>query len=160
MDTDAARLLARIVLTQRVAALGTIHDDEPYVSMVPYALLPSGDAFIVHVSTLAAHTRDMLEHPAVSLLVMAPLENGTSAQALPRITVQATAHACDDTDPGYADARAAYLGRFPESADMFRFADFSLFAIVPRRARFVGGFAQARSLTGATLSAILRGAAS
>ena len=49
---------------QDVAALGTLRRDEPFVSMVPYALLADG-ALVVHVSRLATHTRDMEEHPGV-----------------------------------------------------------------------------------------------
>ena len=54
-------------------------------------------------------------------------------------------------------AKAAYLARFPESVELFGFADFSLFVIGPTSARFVGGFAQATSLSPETLRGILSG---
>jgi hypothetical protein len=57
----------------------------------------------------------------------------------------------------HAEAKAAYLARFPESVEMFNFADFSLFVIQPASARFVGGFAQAASISPGTLARILCG---
>lgn len=145
MDANQAQALRQLLVTQEVAALGTLHNGEPFVSMVPYALLPGG-AFVVHVSRLATHTRDMELHAAVSLLVLGERAEGTSAQALPRASVQGEARRCGADEAAHAAARAAYLARFPESEPMFGFADFSLFVITPRSVRFVGGFAQAGSM--------------
>jgi len=146
VDTDLANTLRTLLEAQCIASLGTLHKGEPYVSMVPFALLPAG-VFIIHVSALAAHTKDMLESPRVSLLVIAPLEADASPQALARVTIQAGAERLDDAMPEHAEARAAYLERFPQSAQTFELSDFSLFAIRPRSLRLVGGFAQAKTLT-------------
>lgn len=146
MDTGLANTLRTLLQRQPIASLGTLHKGEPYVSMVPFALLPGGD-FILHVSALAAHTKDMLENPRVSLLVIAPLEADASPQALARVTVQADAEPLGESTPEHAEARAAYLARFPQSAQTFELSDFALFAIRPRSLRLVGGFAQAKTLT-------------
>jgi putative heme iron utilization protein len=156
MDAGLAQRLRTLLGTQRIASLGTLHEGEPYVSMVPFALLPGG-VFVVHVSALAAHTKDMLASPRVSLLVIAPLEADTSPQALARVTIQADAEPLDESMPEHAEARAAYLARFPQSAQTFELSDFSLFAIRPRSLRFVGGFAQARTITPAGLARVLAG---
>jgi putative heme iron utilization protein len=156
MDAGLAQRLRSLLGTQRIASLGTLHEGEPYVSMVPFALLPGG-VFVVHVSALAAHTKDMLASPRVSLLVIAPLEADTSPQALARVTIQADAEPLDESMPEHAEARAAYLARFPQSAQTFELSDFSLFAIRPRSLRFVGGFAQARTITPAGLARVLAG---
>jgi hypothetical protein len=155
MEPDHARTLRDLLFTQQVAALGTLHEGEPYVSMVPFALLPGGTSFIIHVSQLAAHTRDMLAHPQVSLLVVAPPTPDVTAQELARITILGEAVQVAAGTPEHAAARAAYLARFPQSAQMFGFADFSLFAIEPRSIRFVGGFAQATTLSPETLAGVL-----
>jgi len=159
MDPDQAAALRTLLATQEVAALGTLHGAEPFVSMVPYALLPSGRGLVVHVSRLAQHTKDMLASAAVSLLVVAPPSPEVAAQALARVTIQAYARPCAVGDPDHAEAQRVYLARFPQSEQMFGFADFSLFVIVPRTARFIGGFAQARSLSAETLAEILGGPA-
>lgn len=59
--------------------------------MVPFAMLPGGAGFVIHVSQLATHTRDMLLSPHVSLLVVAPLTPDVPVRALARITAQGRA---------------------------------------------------------------------
>ena len=157
MNASESEALARLLQRQEIAALGTLHDGEPFVSMVPFVLLP-GAGFVIHVSRLAAHTKDMLLSPAVSLLIIAPAETDVPAQARARVTIQGTAKQCTDSDSRYAEAKSAYLSRFPQSAETFAFADFSLFVIEPRSARFIGGFAQATSIGAETLLRILSSA--
>lgn len=155
MNAEQAQTLRRILATQPVAALATLHNAAPSVSMAPFAVLPGTATFLIHVSTLAAHTKDMLANPAVSLMVMAPQTPDVLPQALPRVSVQGLAERMLPDADGYAAARAAYLARFPDSAPMFGFSDFSLFRITPKSARFVGGFAQAASVTAERLVEIL-----
>lgn len=155
MISAHAQILCDLLRTQEVAALGTLHQGRPYVSMVPFAMLPDGTDFIIHVSQLAAHTKDMLTSPPVSLLVIAPPVPGVMAQEQARITVQGEAVQRVAGTSGHAAAKAAYLARFPQSEPMFGFSDFSLFVIVPDTIRFVGGFAQATTISRATLAEVL-----
>lgn len=145
-DPDLIRKLRELIEAQAVASLGTLHDGAPYVSMVPFALLAGGPAFVIHVSGLAAHTRDMLANPQVSLMVMAVPSPEVPPQALARVTLQGEAARIPDDAPIHRAAKQAYLSRFPSSAQTFELGDFALFAIRPTSARFVGGFAQAKTL--------------
>ncbi len=158
MDATRSQALKHLLQTQQIAALGTLHNGEPYVSMVPYALLAGGRGFVIHVSRLATHTKDMLRHPTVSLLVIAPQGPDVPAQAVARATVQGEATQCVENDAEYAEAKRVYLERFPQSTDMFGFSDFSLFVVAPRTVRFVGGFAQAASVNADTFAGIMSGA--
>ena len=155
MTPEHAALLAALVHGRRAAALGTLHAGAPFVSMVPYAVLADGSAFVVHVSRLAGHTRDMLAAPRVSLLVMQAEGGSVDAQALARVTVQGEASEMQKGSEGERDCREAFLARFPEAEPLTGFADFSFFAIRPSQARFVAGFAQAMSVTGETLSRLV-----
>ena len=155
MDAELTQALRALLQAQRIAALGTLHDGAPYVSMVPFALLPKGPDFVIHVSALAAHTKDMLANPAVSLLVIAPERADVSPQATARLTIQGDAVERGASHPSHAEAKSAYLSLFPTSAPTFELSDFSLFTIRPRTLRFVAGFAQARSLTPETLAGVL-----
>ncbi len=58
MSDDAVRTAERVLRSQTIASLGTLHAGEPAVSMVPFAT--TGGALVIHVSRLAAHTADML----------------------------------------------------------------------------------------------------
>jgi putative heme iron utilization protein len=155
MSPEHAALLAGLVHRRSAAALGTLHAGAPFVSMVPYALLPEGDTFVVHVSRLAGHTKDMLADPRVSLLVMQPEGDGVDALALARVSVQGEARELAKGSQEERACREAYLARFPEAAPLTEFGDFSFFAIRPSQARFVAGFAQAMSVTGETLARVL-----
>jgi putative heme iron utilization protein len=157
MNPEQTQLLRRLLESQRIASLGTLHAGEPYVSMVPFALLPEGSGVVIHVSQLASHTRDMSESPRVSLLVVAPEIPGTPPQATARVTIQGRAERYEDSAPGYAEAREAYLSRFPQAVDIFELSDFSLFAIRPLSIRFIGGFAQAVTLTPGAFATALKG---
>jgi putative heme iron utilization protein len=155
MNPAYAQTLRELLRTQQVAALGTLHKGQPYVSMVPFAMLPDGSGFVIHVSQLATHTRDMLLNQQVSLLVVAPPTPEVPAQALARATIQGRAAQYANATDGHAEAKAAYLSRFPQSAELFTFSDFSLFAILPDSIRFVGGFAQATTISPETLAEVL-----
>ena len=157
MDSNQTKALRDLLQTQQIAALGTLHEGHPFVSMVPFAALRDGTGFVIHVSRLATHTNDMTSDPNVSLLVMASPTPHVPPQAVPRVTIQGQATQCAEPSQVHAEASAAYLARFPQSEEMFGFADFSLFVIQPTSVRFVGGFAQAASLSPALLASILCG---
>jgi heme iron utilization protein len=155
MEPAQALALRSLLESQQVASLATLHNGEPAVSMVAYALLPRGQGFVIHVSRLATHTADMLSNPAVGLLVIAPLTASPSALSLPRASITGRTQQWTSDSPGYSPARALYLSRFPESDELFSFSDFSLFVVEVRSVRFVGGFAQARSVTAEQFASIM-----
>ncbi len=147
--------LTTLLAQQPVASLGTIHGDEPFVSMVPVVLLRQPMGFVVHVSRLATHTKDMLERPAVSLMLTAVQPPDGMVQALARATFQCRAEPVLPESLHGEAARNAYLRRFPQSEPMFGFADFSLFLLRPRVLRWVGGFGQATSVMADELARVL-----
>lgn len=156
MDIDTAAVLRRLIFETPVAALGTLHKGEPAVSMVPWVWSPELQAFLIHVSGLATHTRDMQAHPRVSAMVMGSVADAPSPQALPRVSVQAEAKFLDKGDETqYAKQRDTYLARFPDAEMMFGLGDFALVALQPVSARLVAGFGQAYSLVGERLLAWL-----
>ena len=155
MESSQAIALRTLLASQEIASLATLHNGEPSVSMVPYALLPRGRGFIVHVSQLAAHTADMLANSAVALLVVAPPGSAPSPQELQRASVRGRASLCAPDSPEYQEARAVYLSRLPQSEELFAFADFSLFIITVRSVRYVGGFANATSILAQEFSSVM-----
>jgi putative heme iron utilization protein len=157
MDAETSALLRRLLAERPVAALATLHRGEPAVSMVPFVLPAGQQELLIHVSALATHTRDMLEHPRVGLLVVAGDGGPWAPQALPRVALQAEAAPLAREGRAHAEGRAAYLARFPDAAMMFELGDFSLFVLRPVSARLVAGFGRAFSLVGDPLQAWLRG---
>lgn len=148
--------LRALLTTQRVAALGTLGPDGlPFVSMVPFALVPSTRCLVIHVSTLAPHTRNLQAHAAVSVMVMQAEQADAPVHALPRVTLQGEASVLVPEDPAWAAARAAYLARFPEAAPMTQLGDFMFVAITLQAAHQVAGFGAARTLDATALAHVL-----
>jgi heme iron utilization protein len=146
MNRELTIVLQQLIHGKMTAALGTLHQGAPFVSMVPYAAARDG-SFILHVSGLAAHTRDMLDNPDVSLLVTESEASGKMPQALARVTVQGRAEMLDRDSEKHIDAQQIYLSRFPDAAPLFEFSDFNIFIIRPISARVIAGFGQATTIT-------------
>lgn len=155
LDPSLTTLLRALLLGRGVACLATLHDGRPFASMVPFAATTAGDRLrlVVHVSGLATHTRDMRSSPDVCLMMMAPETDEAPPQALPRVSISGQAEFIAKEHPEHAMLKAAYLGKFPEAADLFQLGDFSIVAIEPTSARFVAGFARAMTLSAESLTA-------
>src|SRR5579859_1045175 len=91
MDADASAMLARLIRDVRVAALGTLRQGAPLVSLV--AFLPEADfgSVCLRVSRLAWHTQDMLADPRVSLVIAEPDDGRPDPQTLARVTLRGAA---------------------------------------------------------------------
>jgi hypothetical protein len=136
-----------LLQARRVAALGTIAGDgAALVSMVPFAIEPQQRCLVIHVSELAAHTRNLQATNRVSLLVMESEVPGQPVHALPRVTFDGTASVPERESGPWLACRAAYLARFPEAEMMTQLGDFKFVAIELKGARQVAGFGAARSI--------------
>ncbi len=150
--------LRALLAARRVASLGTLDAEQPelpFVSMVPFAPCASQGGLVIHISALAPHTRNLLAHPQVSLMVMAAEVDGQAVHALPRVTLDALAHVPAPDSPAWAAARAAYLARFPEAEPMTALGDFMFVLLRPTGARQVAGFGAARQVDAQELARLL-----
>lgn len=153
MEPQFQQLLAHLIRTQRITALGTLHEGVPLVSMVLYAPTADFAAFYLHISRLAQHTQAILRDPPVGLLIAEPDTGDQDPQTLARVSLQGRASEVLRTDADYEAIRALYLQRFPTATMTLNLGDFAFFRIVPSRGRFVAGFGQIFNLTAATLHA-------
>ena len=156
MNRELTVVLQQLIHGRMIAALGTLHEGVPFVSMVPFAVASDG-SFVLHVSRLAAHTQDMLDHPDVSLLITESEASGKLPQALARVTVQGQATMLERDSQKHIDARDVYLSRFPDAAPLFEFSDFNIVIIKPMSARVIAGFGQAITITGDDFSTTIGG---
>jgi heme iron utilization protein len=156
VNRELTVVLQQLIHGRMIAALGTLHEGIPFVSTVTYAVASDG-SFILHVSRLATHTRDMLDHPEVSLLITESEGSGKMPQALARVTVQGRAKMLERDSQKHMDARDVYLLRFPDAAPLFEFSDFNIVIIKPMSARVIAGFGQAITITGDDFSTTVGG---
>lgn len=152
---ESAVRAAELVRRCRAAALGTLRAGAPAVSMVPYALIGNPFAFVVLISTLSAHTREMLADGRVGLMIMEPESGPQAPHTLARVSIQGQAEPIARNSPRHDAARAAYSTRFPDMTGLFELGDFSLFSIVPAEVRVITGFAQAATISAVSLAQAL-----
>lgn len=148
-EADAARLL----LANRWAALATLDSDGPSASMVAYASEPDLSSLVLFLSGLSGHTRNLIEEPRVALVISEADPGTGDPQTLARLSVQGTAEVVERTAPEFDRTWQTYVARLPDAAPRIVLGDFSLFRVVVGEARYVGGFAQAGTISAERLSA-------
>jgi putative heme iron utilization protein len=146
MDHASQQTLARLIRSQRSAALGSLRNGAPFVSMVLYVAEPDFSAFILHISRLAHHTQDILKDPRVSLMIAEPDLGAQDPQTLARVSILGQAAVIGPDDPNLENARSLYLQKYPQAALNFGLGDFALFRIRPEKGRYVAGFGQIYNL--------------
>ncbi len=109
MDLETKVVLARLMKTQQVAALGTMHDGYPEVSMVTYLPAPDFSRVYIHISGLARHTKNIQKQPAVGVMICEGNGQGKDPQTLACLSLQGEARVLDLSEPEYARIKAGYL---------------------------------------------------
>jgi heme iron utilization protein len=147
MKADELPIIAALLRAERQAALATLADGAPFVSMAAFAAEPDFGGFLLHLSRLSPHTRHLLADPRASLLISERDDGRDDVQTLARITLTGAVAVVPKGSAAYEAGRERYLARLPAAALLFEFPDFELFRFAPDGARYVGGFARAYSLT-------------
>lgn len=155
MDDQSRASLIKLIREQRVAALGTLREGFPEVSMVPVVAEPDGSAFYFHASSLAHHTHNITREPRVSLMLSEPDDWGRDPQLLARIGIRGEARQLPGEGSAYERVKAMYVARFPESAAHFGLGDFALYRVEPVAARYVAGFGRIFNLSAADIMAAI-----
>lgn len=129
MPADARTLMRECP----TAALGTMLDGAPYVSLVLVALDHDGAPLLL-LSSLAQHTKNLAADPRVSLLFdgTAGLDDPLTG---PRLTVLGRARPYDDPA-----ALERYVAGHPSAALYAGFGDFRISRVEIERGHFVAGF--------------------
>jgi putative heme iron utilization protein len=143
----AARELLR---RERVGVLSTLSVRSPgwpFGTLVPYALSARGVPLLL-LSKLAQHTRNLESDPRASLLVFDQAAAAQDPRPAPRVTLVGRVTRVSQAES--QDARARYLGRYPDARGLLAL-DFSLYALAVEEAQLVAGFAAAAFLPGADL---------
>jgi putative heme iron utilization protein len=108
--------------------------------MVLYTAEPDLSSLYIHVSRLAQHTRGLLSHPRVGLLISEPDRASRNPLTLARVSIQGLARPLPEGSPAFENARSLYLAAHPTAAINFNLPDFLLLAVHPESARFIAGF--------------------
>lgn len=136
MSATLAREARQFLLSTRHAILSTHsmkYPGFPFGSVAPFVCNQQAEPVIL-ISTIAEHTKNILENPKVSLLVFSGAED---LQANARLTLMGEAIHCDKQDE---DLRARYLRYLPQAASYFDMHDFHFYRIQVEQVRYIAGF--------------------
>lgn len=134
----AARALFQQETSAVLCSLHAGHDGWPFGSIVPYAVLPSGDA-VVFLSDIAEHTKNVQRDPRVSLFLADPAARDRP-QAGARMSMLARARlAAGDEEKA---AEAAYFARFPAAQAMRSAHGFRVWVLAVEQIRWIAGFGE------------------
>ena len=123
-------------------------DGEPVASYAPYVIDAEG-CFYIYISELAAHTANLRRHPRVSVLFIEDEREAPQVFARKRITYVCQVEAIGRETAAFADILDRFEGKHGPFMRMLReLRDFHLFRLIPERATYIRGFAQAFQLSG------------
>jgi heme iron utilization protein len=105
----------------------------PFGSVAPFVLNHQGMPTIL-ISTIAEHTKNIIQNSKVSLVVF---NNEADLQANARLTLLANA---EQTDKNNDLMRQRYLRYLPQAAQYFDMHDFSFYTLYITHARYIAGF--------------------
>jgi putative heme iron utilization protein len=145
-----ARTLIRRAFKGSLASLDS-PSGAPYASLITLATDPAG-APIFLISTLARHTRNLVEDARASILI-----DVTDAAADPLQGARLTLSGMAEKVNGEA-VKARFLTRHPEAGFYVDFPDFSFWRLNLESAHFIGGFGRIVDLAADDLLVSLDGA--
>lgn len=140
-NSDRAEVVRNLLRQEKYGVLSTLsvkHEGWPFGSATPYALTASGEP-LIFVSSLAEHTRNMLNDPRVSLFIQ-DTDTKANPQSIARATLLGIVELVPETEREEAAQR--YLQRFPEAAQNFQLGGFSMLKILVQHVRYIGGFGE------------------
>lgn len=140
INLESYTSLAALIHSQRIAALGTLRDGFPFVSMVLYAEAADLSTFYLHLSRLAVHTQALRSDPRVGLMISQPDTGSSDPQTLARVSIQGEAAVVAKDSPDFNAAKSLYLAKFPAAELNFGLGDFDLYRITPHTGRYVADF--------------------
>lgn len=116
----------------------------PFGSVAPFVLNHQGMPTIL-ISTIAEHTKNIMQNSKVSLVVF---ENEADLQANARLTLLANA---EQTDKNNDLMRQRYLRYLPQAEQYFDMHDFSFYTLYITQARYIAGFGKMGWIEGDTM---------
>lgn len=152
---DLARL-EKLLLGQRLIALGVVAEGEPIVGLLPYAVSEDRGSLYVQSSGLARHSRGLAAGAIWSGLIHEPDAPETDALQVPRLQLEGSVDPLRGDRPEFQPAALAFLKRFPQAAQTLQLADFTLYRLEIQGGRMVLGFGRALNLSREHFRAIAR----
>jgi len=157
-DTDPETVCKALLESCLSLQLSTIGDDGfPHSGYTPFLLDP-GDSesslvFYVFVSELSVHTRDMLQIPKASIMIIEDESACKQVFARTRVTYNCEVLQIERDHADYAEVLDSFERRQGNTVSLLReLPDFHLMQLRPFSGQFVMGFGKAFSLSGPSMN--------
>ena len=146
MDDADLDLLRGLLRGQRLLSLAVVVDGAPVAGLVPFLASPDFGALVVHVSSLARHSRGLGEGAAWSGVVHQPYADGMDPLQVPRVLLHGHSRRLDD--PAVLRVvRQKWVEHLPSAGATLGLGDFAFVSLDVEGGRLVGGAGQARKLS-------------
>lgn len=132
---EKARTLTELGGHSTLSTISRKHQGYPFGSVMPYGLTGNGEPIFL-ISSMAMHTRNLLNEPRATLLVT---QESTSPLGAGRISIMGEVRPLESEDE-VSKVSSNYLTKNPEATNWVRFGDFNFFQMSLRDIYFVGGF--------------------
>jgi hypothetical protein len=143
---DAARL-GKLLLGQRLLALGVVVEGAPVVGLLPYAVSEDRRALHVQASSLARHTRGLTAGAPWSGLIHEPDGPETDPLRVARLQLEGVVEPLPGLHPEFQAAAHGFVRKFPQAAQTLQLGDFGLYRLELHGGRMVLGFGRALNLS-------------
>ena len=134
---EKARTLTQQGGQSTLSTMSRKHPGYPFGSLMPYGLTDDGEPTFL-ISSMAMHTRNVLENPNATLLITQATDSPNPLGA-GRISLMGTVEPVEGEDAIRAVA-TNYLTRNPAAQNWMHFGDFRFFRMTLVDIYFVGGF--------------------
>ncbi len=150
-EDEVSQACATLKATMRTLQLATVGDDGvPHCGYTPY--ISDKQEFIIYVSQLALHTRDMLSNGQASVMLIADEQDSKQIFARSRLSLQVRVAPINPSDDQYSALLDSYEAKHGKMVSLLRqLPDFVLMRLTPVSGQFVMGFGKAYRLEGESL---------
>lgn len=139
--------LEKLLVGQRLIAVGLVVDGEPVVGLLPYAVAADRSALYVQASRLARHSEGLRAGARWSGVVQEPDSPETDPLQVPRLVLEGAVTPLVDGSPEFETGARAFVSRFPGAAMTLSLPDFTLYRLGLEGGRMILGFGRALNLS-------------
>ena len=154
MQPEDRDLLRRLLVDERLLALGLVVDGEPVVGLLPFAAAEDFSAVYVQASALARHSQGLTPGARFSGVIHRSDNAEADPLQTPRLVLEGVVELLDGQHAEIEPATRSFLMRFPSAAMTLALPDFSIYRLEMRGGRLIAGFGRALNLSASQFTSL------
>lgn len=137
----------KLIYLQKTLSLATVSAEG--ISDIGYApfVFDTENYFYIYVSELASHTRNLIDRPNASVMLIRPEADSSNLFARERLILQCKAQFIERSDVHFDRQLTVFYERFGHIMDLLKnLSDFHLVQLIPGQGRYIAGFGRAYAI--------------